>query len=141
MTVLIYMNQKKLFIQLNTSLLVLFCMQNNYCIFGSSGKLFKIQINNEPRIIKLILKMGCVPASQAEVDQFNIVTEFPCLLGHTVSTPECTGGRLLVYISSRLHIGQVIDICISTPIYSRLHSWLVIDIRVCLLQTTQRTGY
>ena len=27
---------------------------------------------------------GCVSASQTEVDKFNIVTEFPCLLGLTV---------------------------------------------------------
>ena len=33
---------------------------------------------------KINVLRGCVPANQAEVDTFNIVTEFPCLLGHTV---------------------------------------------------------
>ena len=34
---------------------------------------------------KINVWRGCVPASQAEVDLFNIVAEFPCLLGHTVT--------------------------------------------------------
>ena len=33
---------------------------------------------------KINVWKGCVPANQAEVDKFSIVTEFPCLLGHTV---------------------------------------------------------
>ena len=33
---------------------------------------------------KINVWRGCVSASQAEVDYFGIVTEFPCLLGHTV---------------------------------------------------------
>ena len=35
---------------------------------------------------KINVWRGCVPASQAEVDQFNIVTEFLCLSGLTVCT-------------------------------------------------------
>ena len=33
---------------------------------------------------KIKVWRGCVPANQAQVDQFDIVTVFPCLLGHTV---------------------------------------------------------
>ena len=33
---------------------------------------------------KINVLRGCVPIRQAEVDYFNIVTELPCLLGHTV---------------------------------------------------------
>ena len=50
----------------------------------NSLTIFKMSTSAQLGCKRKVLR-GCVSASQAEVDKFNIVTEFPCLLGHTVS--------------------------------------------------------
>ena len=49
---------------------------------GNSVTIFNLSTSTHQGCKVNVLR-GCMPASQAEVDSFNI-TEFPCLLGHTV---------------------------------------------------------